>query len=97
MNNTTEHIIANAAVTYRVNIYFSNGKSLGFVNIYMDDENTTDETTLQIKKLIKVYEERQKQLQEVIKIHSGKAVYHIDIYQISLIEIIKNIKKSSKQ
>ena len=53
MNNTTENIIANAAVTYRVNIYFSNGKSLGFVNIYMDDENTTDETTLQIKKLIK--------------------------------------------
>ena len=96
MNNTADHTIVNDLVTYRVNIYFTNGKSLGFVNIYMDDEKTTDETTLQIKKLIQTYEDRQKQLQEVVKIHSGKAEYYIDTYQISLIEIIKNIKKSSK-
>ena len=73
-------------VKYRVNIYFSNGKSLGFIDIDLDSDKPEDTTSIELRKLINVYNER---YQEVVQVHSGKALYYIDIYQISLIEVIK--------
>lgn len=78
------------ASTHRVNIYFTNGKSLGFVNIDLDsDYSKCDELSQDIRDAIEIFDTRN---QDTITIEDNNAEYYINTYEIAYIEILRRNK-----
>lgn len=72
----------------RVNIYFVNGKSLGFINIDLKSENPESILSKQLQDVIEAFSNRE--TKDALMIEDGRAIYYIDIYQIAYIEVLYN-------
>lgn len=75
-------------VLYRVNIYFTTGKSLGFIKIDLDSK-VCDQLSTDIRNIISCFESRASN--DVVKVSDGNAMYYINIYEIAYIEVLKRI------
>ncbi len=73
-------------ILYRVNIYFTTGKSLGFIGVDLDSK-VCDQLSTDIRNVISCFESRVSN--DVIKISDGHAMYYVNIYEIAYIEVLK--------
>ena len=83
-------MVDNLSENYRVNIFFTSGKSLGFVNVDLTS-TVCNQLSTDIRAVIDGYKSRT--CHEVMKITEGKATYYINIYEIACIEILSRKKE----
>ena len=76
--------------TYRVNFYFTNGKSLGFIKVDLDSKyEQCDKRSQNIRNAIDAFNLRDK---DTMILEDNNASYMINIYEIAYIEVLRRTK-----
>lgn len=84
--------MSDSSITYRVNFYFTNGKSVGFINISMDTKyEEADSLSQKVRDAINAFNERNK---DTVCIQDKNATYYLNTYEIAYIEILRREMKN---
>ena len=84
--------MGDSIVTYRVNFYFTNGKSVGFINISIDTKyEESDALSQDVRDAIIAFNERNK---DTVCVRDKNATYYLNTYEIAYIEILRREMKN---